>query len=497
MPPRLAVVHNNRPDVERVMPAYQRGLVDNCFEEGQYEAGIMVLDQLRSARYRPWGPHVRQLVYIALYPPQSHSEARGLGNVRFEPGSLGNLLSEQRLYPSPSDTQAALNLLTAFSVTNTPAAIFCALPHYPAPSGDTATCTTVDMGEEDEDSEISRQSLRIRNAKDCWTILKETFVQRIVEKPPSPKRKGRSRKRAAREDTASPAQEDNADHSLNPISQYAWPILDWIIDLLERDEVAIERSGQPRHSPLLLTQIPPPRTTTGGRWDVEVILEIIMCAFQQTDAKRRSLGIRLLALLINLTSTTLVDLPMILNAVSNHISSLPSDGIAALLAALPPSRAVLQFKLALYKSLITAHVGNLDSTGTDSRSQGRLQPRPVRRGQSSLYNQDSSIPKPATELNSVSITRKYAVMSPSEALSLIKDSGSPGLPRPELASQIKVELALTYWMLRRQIAQEDPNVEWDERVQTEALYSCASIAAKTDGDLTARDLDQLGNMLST
>lgn len=38
---------------EREMTRYQRGLVDTCFEEGQYESGIAVLDQLRSSSFKP------------------------------------------------------------------------------------------------------------------------------------------------------------------------------------------------------------------------------------------------------------------------------------------------------------------------------------------------------------------------------------------------------------------------------------------------------------
>lgn len=38
---------------EREMPVHQRGLVDTCFEENQYESGIAVLDQLRSPKFKP------------------------------------------------------------------------------------------------------------------------------------------------------------------------------------------------------------------------------------------------------------------------------------------------------------------------------------------------------------------------------------------------------------------------------------------------------------
>lgn len=41
------------PNEEREMTIHQRGLVDTCFEEGQYESGIALLDQLRSSSFKP------------------------------------------------------------------------------------------------------------------------------------------------------------------------------------------------------------------------------------------------------------------------------------------------------------------------------------------------------------------------------------------------------------------------------------------------------------
>ena len=38
---------------ERELPLIQRGIIDTCFEEGQYEYGIDVLDKLRSQGYKP------------------------------------------------------------------------------------------------------------------------------------------------------------------------------------------------------------------------------------------------------------------------------------------------------------------------------------------------------------------------------------------------------------------------------------------------------------
>jgi hypothetical protein len=42
---------------EQEMPRNQYGIVDTCFEEGQYEAGIAVLNQLRSPKHKP-APYV-------------------------------------------------------------------------------------------------------------------------------------------------------------------------------------------------------------------------------------------------------------------------------------------------------------------------------------------------------------------------------------------------------------------------------------------------------
>jgi pentatricopeptide repeat protein len=44
---------NNVGNVEHEMSLHQRGMVNQCFEEGQYDAGIAVLDQLRSSKYKP------------------------------------------------------------------------------------------------------------------------------------------------------------------------------------------------------------------------------------------------------------------------------------------------------------------------------------------------------------------------------------------------------------------------------------------------------------
>jgi hypothetical protein len=46
-------VFNQENAVEEEMSRHQSGLVETCFEEGQYDSGIKILDQLRSPRHKP------------------------------------------------------------------------------------------------------------------------------------------------------------------------------------------------------------------------------------------------------------------------------------------------------------------------------------------------------------------------------------------------------------------------------------------------------------
>lgn len=128
-----------------------------------------------------------------------------------------------------------MKLLFAFAQTNSPGSLFAALPRYTA-AGDEATSHI----QEDTDSFIARQSIRVRNAKDCWTILKEGFVKPAVELP-ALKRRGSARAREAEQTTDGDDEEPGIPA---PVGEFAWPVLEWIVCLLEKDEALIGRSGQ-------------------------------------------------------------------------------------------------------------------------------------------------------------------------------------------------------------------------------------------------------------
>lgn len=50
---RMATAEQRDGTVEREMTFHQRGLVDTCLEEGQFESAIDLMDQLRSPHYKP------------------------------------------------------------------------------------------------------------------------------------------------------------------------------------------------------------------------------------------------------------------------------------------------------------------------------------------------------------------------------------------------------------------------------------------------------------
>ena len=75
--------------------------------------------------------HIRQLLYIALYPPlplpAASDERKEAGKDTFEPPTPSKLAAKQiqksPLIPSAKATEAALRLLVSFAITNSPRAL--------------------------------------------------------------------------------------------------------------------------------------------------------------------------------------------------------------------------------------------------------------------------------------------------------------------------------------------------------------------------------------
>jgi hypothetical protein len=187
--------------------------------------------------------HIRQLLYMALYPNSSpKSEDGKLGRRNSDPGSPRKIIpakqhrTEQLL--SPATSESARRLLMSFVNTNSPEALFCGLPSYtPRQEGASAPADI-----DDEDSYIAKESVCIRESKNCWTILKGGFIRAAPSPPPSPKKKARNRRAEPAGDTQF-STDVAAQDTPRVVADSAWPVLDWFVTLFEHDERLVEDKG--------------------------------------------------------------------------------------------------------------------------------------------------------------------------------------------------------------------------------------------------------------
>ncbi|KAH9992651.1 hypothetical protein BJV77DRAFT_944958 [Russula vinacea] len=291
---------------ERELTTRQAALVDSAFEEGQYESGIAMLEQLCSPTNHPSRSHIRQLLYIALYPPSPTTNPK---TSQESPTKLSSRHAYSSLFPSPTASELAKRTLRVLADINSPTSLLRALPAYRDPND--ADGGPPDFDPElpsDVDSFVASEAIRLKNCKNCWNILKFGFIKSLADGSST------SSKAAAGYCSAADLSHANEEDTSLVVGENAWPILDWLLVLFEKDESMTEASQQgTRYSPLLLAQIPPTRSDAGTKWDANDPLEIVFHCFKQQDDARRAMGSRLLNLLINLTSTNLFDLPLFMN----------------------------------------------------------------------------------------------------------------------------------------------------------------------------------------
>ncbi|KAI0706817.1 hypothetical protein C8T65DRAFT_651560 [Cerioporus squamosus] len=472
----MAIKNPSLAPAERELTVHQRNLVDTCFEEGQYESAIAVLDEIRSRKYKPFPAHIRQLIYIALYPPPSLEDQLEEEAMKLEPGSPSKLLSRRHkssLAPTPKAIASAQDLLMKFSRTNKPESLACVAPSYPdTPSMD------VNNRADEEDSYIAKQALRLRNARCCWEILKEGFIQRGGSDIASSPRKPTSRQLTRGHDDDNDGWEGEDSDTPAPVGDHAWSVLDWLLALFEKDEAAVERTGQVRYSPLLLRQIPPSRAHNMPRWDVEMPLDVAFHALLQDGEARRSLGVRLLSMLINLASTTLLDFPMFLNAVSTRVSSLPVDMLSYLFSSLPLTQTTAHFKVMLCRHAL----GGSHTTSGRPKPQARARAQPRRRTrtttdtaadaegalpssiQPSAPNaQDTGAGGPST------VARKYPTISASEVLDLLARPSKSDAASIALTLSLKAELLISYALVQQNLGPNDRDGGWQDMLHDGSL----------------------------
>ena len=260
-----------------------------------------------------------------------------------------------------------------------------------------------------------------------------------------------------------------------------------------------------RHSPILLSQIPPPRSGTGARWEADAPLDIVFYCLEQTAPKRRDMGARLMTLvsstathlststcfdffhcavkLINLTSTIHFDLNLFVTSVYTRLSSssltTSTDTFSALFSVLAPVPQVSKFKLALCKKYLTSSTTN---TSSSDGPQPASRPRPQARAPRAL--QPSGVPEHEDSLSSVksvkssstsatSVASRYPLPPPSEILQLITQPPSGSFTLTQ-SLRIKFELLMSYSLVRKTANEPGhQELEWrqmllDGRVQKAA-----------------------------
>ncbi|KAF9010495.1 hypothetical protein BDQ17DRAFT_1346323 [Cyathus striatus] len=358
---------------ELEMGYHQRALVDSCFEEGQYEAAISVLEQLRSPIYRPSHAHLCQLIYISLQPiPVATDEKQKLLE------SPTKIVQQRPSYaPSADAISAARRLLMSLVTTNSPQALGEALPHYSqAPIPHVAT------------SLIGKQALCITRAKNCWDLISEGFITRTSQVYSSPKK----RRETLHEELSSGDE--------MPVGENAWPIFEWLLCLFERDEQLTESCGLLHHSPLLIDQIPPPRAGSTIRWDTSSPLRIVFFCLEQSELRRRVMGARLLTLLINLGNARHLDLQLFVGSVQSRLSTSGDEVWSSILSNLIPSPSVHRFKVSLFQKIINESI----TKGTDTLPR-TARPRPRAQPKSALaLDANNSKTEESKAINSNSIS---------------------------------------------------------------------------------------------
>ncbi|KAF8558031.1 hypothetical protein OG21DRAFT_1456488 [Imleria badia] len=478
---------------EREMTNHQRSLVNSCFEEGQYESGMAVLDQLRSSSFRPPPEHIRQLLYIALFPPPPpagdqiiQQEQCPPSPVKGSPTKYKPDLPKASLSPSVVESETAQRILFSFLATNSPGSLFRALPRYPLDdAGDNDLPPGSGEGGRDEDSLIARESQCLKECKNCWAILKEGFVQRknIL---PQESRKKRGRAAYNIEDAI-----DQGNDTPTVVAEHAWPTLQWLLSLFEKDELLKSQKSEgkvqlpskvrnnryfdaEKFSPLLLSQIPPPRGGTGPRWEAGAPLDIVFHSIQQEDGERREMATRLLTLLINLSLSGFFDATMFAAALTTRLYTSSPKIAQNLMESLPKTIPVLTFKITVCQKFL--------SSSSSITGETKPRPRPLLRHAS---RRDSGPISSATDTDAgragPSLSPRPALPTCSEVFQLLhsnhKSQTSASGP-PVLT--IKFALLVSYAQLQGLLPLEERDSDWKDALSNGGLKHVIDTAFPRD-----------------
>ncbi|KAG5635159.1 hypothetical protein H0H81_012185 [Sphagnurus paluster] len=239
---------------QRELNYYQRNLIDTCFEEGQFDSALDLLEQMRSPNTRLLSAerererrqyqmtdarsyHTRQVIYIALQPdhPEPPDEPAPHPNDVPPSPSKSGLKNSKKGVPSGAAVVAARRLLQSYALTNDPESIALALPSFGI--GISSRTGGEAEAEGSLESAIGPQAMRIAGAKSAWNILSEGFANqgRGCATPSSPV-KGRKRTHRFQVDDEDDDDDDGSGMVSAPVGPDAWAVLEWLVFLFEQDE---------------------------------------------------------------------------------------------------------------------------------------------------------------------------------------------------------------------------------------------------------------------
>jgi len=233
-------VRSRKANTSRVSRCSNSSVHQSNTHPGEVHILSAVRYQLTSPRAR-LSSHVRQLLYIALYPPTLDPARTNHKATQESPSKLSSRHAYSTLLPSPASSELAKRTLRVLADVNSPASLLRALPAYPDPSdADDAPLFDPELPS-DGDSFVASEAARFRNCKNCWNILKFGFITSLADSstlPASPRKRRRGNATAAEYGPV-----DEEEFSL-VVGENAWPVLDWLLVLFEKDESLVEASRQ-------------------------------------------------------------------------------------------------------------------------------------------------------------------------------------------------------------------------------------------------------------
>lgn len=130
-----------------------------------------------------------------------------------------------------------MDLLMYYARTNRPESLAAALPSYPKED------SNVYPDSDEEESHIARRALLVRDARCCWDILKEGFIETCGNEPIHSPQKPQLRRTGRGARLEDDGDDDDAVVTPAPVSENGWAMLDWILTLFEHEEAVVEGFG--------------------------------------------------------------------------------------------------------------------------------------------------------------------------------------------------------------------------------------------------------------